>query len=94
MGDAREERRVFGVAGLGPESWVALGDWARRGPLKRRREQIRSKREKWRDLKAKGRVMIQVENEMNERAFLKLCGGTRVTSNWVIRDQGRNKFDD
>jgi hypothetical protein len=43
--------------------------------LKRRREQIRSKREKWRDLKAMGCVMIQVENEMNERAFLKLCGG-------------------
>jgi len=41
-------------------------------PLKRRSEQIRSKLEKWRDLKAIGRVMIQVENEMNERAFLKL----------------------
>jgi hypothetical protein len=40
--------------------------------LKRRREQSRSKREKWRDLKAMGRVMIQVENEMNERAFPKL----------------------
>jgi hypothetical protein len=72
MGEAREASRAFGEAGLGPGSWVTLGDWAMRVPLKRRREQIRSKREKWRDLKAKGRVMIQVENEMNERAFLKL----------------------
>jgi hypothetical protein len=42
--------------------------------LKRRREQSRSKLEERRDLRAKGRVMMQVENEMNERAFLKLCG--------------------
>jgi hypothetical protein len=38
MGEAREARRAFGEAGLGLESWVALGDWARRVPLKRRRE--------------------------------------------------------
>jgi hypothetical protein len=38
----------------------------------KRREQSRSKLEERRDLRAKGRVMIQVENEMNERAFLKL----------------------
>jgi hypothetical protein len=38
----------------------------------KRREQSRSKLEERRDLRAKGRVIIQVENEMNERAFLKL----------------------